>query len=174
MRSRASVFDRSRRCKTTTPAEYASVRRYRACKIDMVYVRDGCGTNFVRSDGTCTSGEPVTDIEWQLTTKHIFPDKRCAVVFLALSCVGQPELAARGRRSPEKGKPGRVSLQVLLQSNAPRSVRLAQRDAVLRRSGGRLSARAQVPGPRRLPPAAELTLMPAKWERRFSRIVECR
>ena len=28
-------------------------------------------------------------------------------------------------------------------------------------------------GPRRLPPAAELTLMPAKWERRFSRIVEC-
>ena len=63
--------------------EYASVRRYRACKIDMVYVRDGCGTNFVKSDGTCTSGEPVTDIEWQLTTKHIFPDKRCAVVFLA-------------------------------------------------------------------------------------------
>jgi hypothetical protein len=49
----------------------------------MVYVRDGCGTNFVKSDGTCTSGEPVTDIEWQLTTKHIFPDKRCAVVFLA-------------------------------------------------------------------------------------------
>ena len=49
---------------------------YRACKIEMDYVRDGCGSNFRKADGTCMSREPVTEVEWQVIEKHIFPEMR--------------------------------------------------------------------------------------------------